>query len=191
MKALILNVRTKIAVSNPNFLVRRFSGSAIIDTRSKTPVLMKSLPSLAALLILPALLLGGCDSNSAPQVRDARVVLPPPGVGMAAGYFEVFNPSSKPLRLIGVSSADFQSVEMHETVTEQGVSRMREIKEVEIPAGGSVRFEPGGRHLMLMGGPDAAPKVFRMRVALVDASGKAEPIEVAFGVEKAGEQQAH
>ena len=29
--------------------------------------------------------------------------------------------------------------------------RMRRLSEVEVPAGGEVNFEPGGRHLMLFG----------------------------------------
>ena len=39
---------------------------------------------------------------------------------------------------------------MHETIVEDGVSRMRELAALEIEHDESVVFESGGKHLMLM-----------------------------------------
>ena len=39
---------------------------------------------------------------------------------------------------------------IHETVVENGVSKMRHAAEVTVPAKGSVAFTPGRWHLMLM-----------------------------------------
>jgi copper(I)-binding protein len=47
---------------------------------------------------------------------------------------------------------------MHETILEDGVSRMRSLDTVEVAPGATVDFTPGGKHLMLMGiGPETGP----------------------------------
>ncbi|MDJ0847974.1 MAG: copper chaperone PCu(A)C [Myxococcota bacterium] len=84
------------------------------------------------------------------EVRGAWVRLPPPGAS-AAGYLELHNRGAAPLRVVGVSSPAAERVEMHRTVVENDVARMRPVKEIEVPAGGKVVLEPGGLHLMLIG----------------------------------------
>ena len=49
------------------------------------------------------------------------------------------------------SSQAAESLEVHETVEENGVARMRPLEEAHIPAGGTLVMRPGGTHLMLMG----------------------------------------
>lgn len=149
-------------------------------------------PPLALLLLLAAML-GACTGRGAPEVHHARVVMPPPGMDMAAGYFEIRNPGARALHLRSVSSPVFSSVEMHETVTEGGVSRMRELQSVEIPAGGSVRFEPGGKHLMLMGArPGSAPsEVCPLQLEILDADGGIQRLTADFALESAGGGHQH
>lgn len=150
--------------------------------------------SCATVLICLFACLGGCNERDATlQISNARIVLPPPGMGMAAGYFEISNPGRSPLRLRSVSSAVFSSVEMHETLSENGLSQMREMKEAEVPPGGSLRFEPGGKHLMLMGGPGSpvAEEAYTMTLDIVDANGSTQRVEARFKVEHAGNTHAH
>ena len=102
---------------------------------------------------IPLLLsiLAGCSSGEAPLVAtDVVVNVPPPGMKMSAGYLTLQNNTSEPITITRISSPQFGSVEMHETVTRDGISRMVALDEVRIPAGQSVHFEPGGKHLMLM-----------------------------------------
>jgi len=75
---------------------------------------------------------------------------PPPDMKMSAGYLTLQNNTAEPITITRVSSPQFGAVEMHETVLRDGISRMIALEEVQIPAGGSVRFEPGAKHLMLM-----------------------------------------
>lgn len=103
--------------------------------------------------LLPLLLscIAACSANEAPLVAtDVIIKAPPPGVKMLAGYLTLHNNTSDAITITGVSSPQFGSVEMHETITSDGISRMVALGEVTIPAGESVSFEPGGRHLMLM-----------------------------------------
>ncbi len=41
-------------------------------------------------------------------------------------------------------------MEIHQTTLENGISRMRRVEELVVPARGSVALERGGKHLMLM-----------------------------------------
>lgn len=144
-------------------------------------------------LSLSMLLLAGCGSNATPEIDNARVVLPPPGMPMAAGYFEIGNPGSRNLTLVGISSPSFGSVEMHQTVTENGVSRMRGVETVDVPARGRVSFAPGGLHLMLMDASSdlAASKALPMSIELRSADGATQRIEASFAVELAGAAHTH
>jgi copper(I)-binding protein len=41
--------------------------------------------------------------------------------------------------------------EIHDVAVEDGVMRMRELKDIELPPGGSIEAKPGGRHIMFVG----------------------------------------
>jgi copper(I)-binding protein len=117
------------------------------------------------LAVLFAILAGipACDSGEGPPVVAANVVVtaPAPGMPMAAGYLDITNRSGTSIRITGVSSPDYESVEMHETIVEDDIARMREIPVLEIENGETVVFERGGKHLMLMR-PIGAPETITL-----------------------------
>lgn len=104
-------------------------------------------------LLVLSVLLAGCapPEQASPSVTDAWVRAAPPTAGMTAGYMTVTNPGNRPVLLTAVSSAAFDRIELHTTIMEDGIAKMREEDQVAIPAGGTVSFEPGGRHLMMFG----------------------------------------
>jgi hypothetical protein len=53
-------------------------------------------------------------------------------------------------RLLGASSDVAGVVEIHEMAMEGNVMRMRAIRSLDLPSGGTVELKPGGRHIMLM-----------------------------------------
>jgi copper(I)-binding protein len=72
----------------------------------------------------------------------------PKGAEVGSGYLVIQNTSAAPDRLTG-GTTDFATVEVHQMASENGVSRMRELKDgLAIPAHGSVELTPGGYHLM-------------------------------------------
>ena len=111
------------------------------------------LAALAAILALAA-----CQGNEGPEIviRDVQIFAPVPGSVMGVAYLTIDNNGAKDIVIAAARSPQFDTVEMHETVEENGVSRMRALAAVTVPAGGSIRFEPGGRHWMLMGPRDGA-----------------------------------
>jgi periplasmic copper chaperone A len=74
----------------------------------------------------------------------------PPGAKMLAGYVRLVNSGDTELRIVEARSTAFEAVEIHRTLEEDGVARMRPVSFVVIPPGQSVTMEPGGLHLMLM-----------------------------------------
>jgi copper(I)-binding protein len=74
----------------------------------------------------------------------------PPNAKVAAGYLTVKNDGATD-KLLGASSPAAQRVELHITLRDGDILRMREVKELGIPAGSSLVLEPNGAHLMLTG----------------------------------------
>jgi copper(I)-binding protein len=84
-------------------------------------------------------------------VTDATVRLLPPGVPNTAAYFSIQNHSDTSQILIG-ASADFATkAEIHNHILVNDMMSMQQQSEVVIQPGESVRFAPGGLHIMLFG----------------------------------------
>lgn len=105
-------------------------------------------------LSLAFLALLGCSpaSQEVPPepVSDAWVRLPAVDGRPAAAYF-VLSGGNRGDTLIAIDSERVATIELHETINEDGVMRMQPIMSAHVPAGELLRFEPGGRHAMLFG----------------------------------------
>jgi hypothetical protein len=73
------------------------------------------------------------------------------GAGNGAVYVTVTNRGGGPDALVGAATDAATSVELHETVHEGGVMKMRPLPRFEVPAGGRLEMKPGGHHIMLLG----------------------------------------
>lgn len=71
-----------------------------------------------------------------------------PAGAPAGGYFTVH--SKKANALVGARAPDYGMVAMHKTVEQGGLAKMIPVRRIDLPAGGTVTFRPGGYHLMLM-----------------------------------------
>lgn len=111
-------------------------------------------------------------ASDAPAIRDAWVRPVPPGARMTAGYLSLHNPGPEPLVVVGVESPLFGSIEMHGTVVEDGMARMRHQETVTVAPGETVRFEPGGLHLMLMQAAEEIPAGGTIELSLLLEGGK-------------------
>jgi len=118
---------------------------------------------------LIALLLSAVVSSTAGAeglvAGDAWVRATPPGSRVAAVYLSVDNQGATADRLLSVATPVAERAEVHETVHEGQVVRMRRVEVLEIAAAGTLSLEPGGRHLMLLG--LKAPLVEGARVPLM------------------------
>ncbi len=112
----------------------------------------------------------------------------PAGSPVAAGYVVITNKGLAAERLVSFSTDLAGQPEVHEMSTEGGVMKMRPLaKGLAIPAGGTVKLEPGGYHLMLL--KLKKPLVAGERYKAVLVFEKAGPVEVEFEVRAMGEGQ--
>jgi len=125
---------------------------------------------LFALIAAVLVLVSGCQRPAQLRVEDAYVQLSPIEGRPSAGYF-VIHGGPQPVSLRGVVTPSALRLEMHETVDENGVSMMRPIDRVEVPAAGEVKFEPGGRHIMLFGIDGGALKAGELPLEFIFSNG--------------------
>jgi len=68
-----------------------------------------------------------------------------------AGFVTIRNTGSEADTLVAASTPGAGRVELHTSLREGDVMRMRPVANIPVPAGGSVALAPGGLHMMLMG----------------------------------------
>ncbi|MBN8727465.1 MAG: copper chaperone PCu(A)C [Xanthomonadales bacterium] len=99
---------------------------------------------------LAVLAAAGSASAASLRISDAWIRSAPPGAQVMGGFATLVNEGETPVTVQAVQSDAFGRVEIHETTTEAGVSKMRELPRLALEPGATVRLEPGGKHLMLM-----------------------------------------
>jgi copper(I)-binding protein len=70
--------------------------------------------------------------------------------GTGAVYITLRNTGSVPDALVGTSSAAAEVVELHETIRDGDVMRMRPVAKLDLRPGAAFEMKPGGLHLMLI-----------------------------------------
>lgn len=84
-------------------------------------------------------------------VTEIRSRPTPPVASVGAVYFSITNAGRKADLLIAVSTPIARNTEIHESRLVQGVVEMRPVASVACPPGVTVKVEPGGLHVMLLG----------------------------------------
>ncbi|MFL6550318.1 MAG: copper chaperone PCu(A)C [Povalibacter sp.] len=126
---------------------------------------------LRACWVITALLLSACGgSKSGIEIRDAWSPSTPPGATVLAIYATITAHSDD--TLVSVTTPIAREAQLHSTVEENGMMKMRPVTELHLKAGETLKLEPGGMHLMLVD-PDTS------RAA-------DSPIPLAFHFEHAG-----
>jgi len=131
-----------------------------------------------ALIVLLAAL-GGATLAEEYRLGDLVVKDPwaremPPVSATGAVWFRVVNHGGAD-RIVSVRSPFAERAELHTHELEDGVAKMRHLPSVEVPAQGDLVFEPGDRHIMLVG----------LKEALV--AGESFPVTIRFA--QAGEME--
>ena len=110
---------------------------------------MPARPTLVVVL-LALLLLVACGEAGEPDLEVGAARAAEPAGGASQVVVDVTNHGDGADTLQGAQSTAAGAVEVHRTEVDDGRAEMRELDEVEIPAGETVRFRPGGLHLMLV-----------------------------------------
>jgi copper(I)-binding protein len=83
------------------------------------------------------------------QIENAYTRATVPGQQVAGGFMKIENKGGVDL-LVSASSPVAGEVQLHEMAMEGNVMKMRQVKDIPVPAGGAVELKPGGLHLMFM-----------------------------------------
>lgn len=114
----------------------------------------------------------------------------PHGTQVAGGYLVIENKGANADRLVSVTSEIAGRVEIHEMSVQGGVMRMRPLaRGLEINPGATIKFEPGGFHVMFMNLRRPLKEGEKFKGTLVFE--KAGTLVVEFKVEAMGASPSH
>lgn len=102
---------------------------------------------ISALLALPAAAAGLADQVS---VDNPYVRIAPPGAKATGAFMLLKNAGDKEVALVNAASQVANVTELHNHINDNGVMRMRQVKEILVPAKGEVALKPGSYHVMLI-----------------------------------------
>jgi hypothetical protein len=101
-----------------------------------------------------------------------------------AAYLTVTNKGPNDDRLVAVASQVADKAELHTTLMDNNVMKMRPLAAVDVKAGGQAELKPGGMHIMLIG--LKAPLKVGDKFPVTLSFEHAGKIEIMVTVEKAG-----
>jgi len=126
--------------SAARLLALAFAAAATVSVAAQPPAAAGAAPAAAA-----------AAAAAAPRVDPqswARATVPTARVG---SVYLVLHGGAAEDRLVSGSTPVAERVELHQTIREGDVMKMREVPALAVPAGGTVRMQPGGLHMMLVG----------------------------------------
>lgn len=126
--------------------------------------------ALALFALAAPFALAGCGDPAPSYIDQAWVRLSPNKQTPSAGYF-VAHGGDAGAQIRGVLTDYALKVEMHESMDDKGVARMRPVSSVDVPAKGEVAFAPGGKHLMIFGVNDTAISRGKMQFTFLMGNG--------------------
>ena len=133
--------------------------------------------------VLWALVLEGCAEGKF-EIKDAWIAEAPPNVVAQAGYLTLENGTAKPMSLVNATSDAFGDIQIHRSEHDKATGFVKMIHEerADIPSHKSLKFEPGGYHLMLMNPKSALREGDQVAINLAFADGT--EIKITFAVRR-------
>ena len=124
-------------------------------------------------------------SVGAIKIENAYTRATVPGQQVAGGFMKIENKGVAD-QLLSASSPAAGEVQLHEMAMDGNVMKMRQVKDIAVPAGGAVELKPGGLHLMFMN--IKTPLLAGQTVPVKLKFAKAGEVEVKIPVNAMGQQ---
>lgn len=120
------------------------------------------------------------------KIENAWVRATAPGQKVAGGFMDLT--ADADMALVGGDSPASKSLELHIMKMDGGVMEMRQVKEIALPKGQTVKLEPGGLHIMFIGikKPLMAGDKTPLTLIVRGADGKERKLDVRADVRKSG-----
>ena len=125
------------------------------------------------------------------KVEDAWVRATAPGQQVAGGFMNLT--ADADMILLGGDSPVSRSLELHFMRMDNGIMEMRQMKEIALPKGKTVRLEPGDLHVMFIGLKDQIKPGQKVPMTLIvkGADGKQQKLSVTAEAHRQGGGQHH
>jgi periplasmic copper chaperone A len=117
------------------------------------------------------------------KIENAYTRATAPGQQVAGGFLKIENKGSAD-QLVSASSPVAGEVQLHEMSMDGNVMKMRQVKDIAVPANSAVELKPGGYHLMFLNlkGPFDAGQTVPVKLKFA----KAGEVEVKMPVNAVG-----
>ena len=112
------------------------------------------------------------------EIRDAWVRESIGPAKTAAGYLELHNGGQEAVTVTGISSESAERAQLHKTVRDGDVIRMRPLESITIAPGKTVPLLPGGMHIMFMGVGEPLRPGMEVDLTLTLSNGRAGHLKV-------------
>ena len=103
--------------------------------------------------------------------RDAWVRSLPPGAAVTAAYGSLMNHGTDTVTIVNLTSTTGAEAQMHDVMADSDQRKMVRLNSVDIAPGELLVFEPGGRHIMLLGITDAPKEGSESTLCALSARG--------------------
>ena len=103
--------------------------------------------------------------------KEAWVRSMPPGTQVAAAYGILMNHSDETVTISQLTADVGSEAQMHDVITDGDQRRMVQLETADIAPGASLAFEPGGRHIMLIGVTEPLTEGGQVEICAMSAAG--------------------
>ncbi len=111
------------------------------------------------------------------QVDNPYVRLVPASAPATGAFMVLNNKGNADIKLVKASNPATKQTELHTHINDNGVMRMREVKDIEIKAKSSATLQPGGLHVMLIGFVKELTEGQMLPITLTFQDGSSKTIE--------------
>ncbi|MGC9385616.1 MAG: copper chaperone PCu(A)C [Hydrogenovibrio sp.] len=111
------------------------------------------------------------------EVENPYVRMVPPGAAATAAFMVLKNTSNQDHALVSAKAYINKVTELHTHIHDNGVMRMRQVKQIDLPAGKAVSLQPGGLHIMLINLTEPVKEGEEIKIDLTFDDGSTKTIE--------------
>jgi len=145
------------------------------------PILFAGL--MAATIALPVQSAGIADQVT---IVDPYVRLAPPGAKATGAFMVLKNNGDADSALVTANATACKVTELHNHINDNGVMRMRQVKEIVLPAKGEAVLKPGSYHVMLIDMKAPLKEDDKVAITLGFADGSSRMVEAPVRKPTAG-----
>lgn len=110
------------------------------------------------------------------EVDDAYVRIAPPNAPATAAFMEFENEDKIDHALVSAKAYINKTTELHTHTNDNGVMKMRQVSQIDLPAGKEVALQPGGFHIMLIGLNESIQEGQKIKIDLTFEDGSTKTI---------------